>query len=290
MDTRLNGIVLIDKPQGWTSHDVVAKMRGICKEKRIGHSGTLDPMATGLLVLFIGRATRAVEFAEAHRKGYVAGLKLGMKTDTLDTTGTVLEECDCDISRENLEKSLEKFRGEIEQLPPMYSAIKVGGQKLYDIARRGGEVERKTRKVDISRLECVDKIDGDYVLDIECSKGTYIRSLCADIGDDLAVGGCMSSLRRTFAGDFSVTDAHSIEEIAENGVEKYILPVEKLFLGYTKLEISAKMEQKLRVGAELKLDVSDGEYRIYSEMDEFLAIYKFQDGLGKVTKSFFEVK
>lgn len=287
MDTRLNGIVLIDKPQGWTSHDVVAKMRGICKEKRIGHSGTLDPMATGLLVLFIGRATRAVEFAEAHRKGYVAGLKLGMKTDTLDTTGTVLEECDCDISRENLEKSLEKFRGEIEQLPPMYSAIKVGGQKLYDIARRGGEVERKTRKVDISRFECVDKIDGDYVLDIECSKGTYIRSLCADIGDDLAVGGCMSSLRRTFAGDFSVTDAHSIEEIAENGVEKYILPVEKLFLGYTKLEISAKMEQKLRVGAELKLDVSDGEYRIYSEMDEFLAIYKFQDGLGKVTKSFF---
>ena len=230
----MNGILLIDKPMGWTSSDVVAKLRGVLHEKRIGHSGTLDPMATGLLVLFVGRATRAVEFAESHDKRYLARLRLGLATDTQDTTGTPVGGTPRPVSREELEAALSRFRGEIEQIPPMYSAIKVKGRKLYEIARRGGEVERRPRRVCIRSLSLVGEEEGgDFLFDITCSKGTYVRTLCHDVGTVLGCGGCMSALRRLRAGDFRLEDAHtlaSVIEAAEQGrAEELLLPVDSLF-------------------------------------------------------------
>ena len=177
----MNGILLVDKPADWTSHDVVAKLRGVLGERRMGHSGTLDPMATGLLVVFAGRATRAVSFSENHSKCYEARLRLGLTTDTQDTTGTVLSRCDRRVTRTELEAVLPQFRGDILQVPPMYSALKVDGKKLYEIARRGGEVAREARPITIGELTVLGEADGDYVLRVRCSKGTYIRSLCHDI-------------------------------------------------------------------------------------------------------------
>ena len=191
----MNGILLVDKPADWTSHDVVAKLRGVLGERRMGHSGTLDPMATGLLVVFAGRATRAVSFSENHTKCYEAHLRLGFTTDTQDTTGTVLSRSECAVSRAELEAVLPQFRGDILQVPPMYSALKVDGKKLYEIARRGGEVARQARPVTIEELTVLGEADGDYVLRVRCSKGTYIRTLCHDIGAALGCGGVMSALR-----------------------------------------------------------------------------------------------
>lgn len=190
----MNGILLVDKPAGWTSHDVVAKLRGVLGERRMGHSGTLDPMATGLLVVFAGRATRAVSFSENHTKCYEAHLRLGLTTDTQDTTGTVLSRAERAVSRAELEAVLPQFRGDILQVPPMYSALKVDGKKLYEIARRGGEVARKARPVTIEELTVLGEADGDYILRVRCSKGTYIRTLCHDIGAALGCGGVMSAL------------------------------------------------------------------------------------------------
>ena len=210
----MNGILLVDKPRDWTSFDVAAKLRGLCKTRRIGHSGTLDPMATGLLVMFLGRATRAVPFAEEHDKRYIASLRPGLVTDTQDITGNILENNACSVTAEKLEEVLRAFRGEIEQIPPMYSAIRVNGRRLYDIARRGGEVERKPRPVTIRSLELLGRDEnGDYLLDVRCSKGTYVRTLCHDIGQRLGCGACLSALRRTEVGDFSVENAHTVDEL-----------------------------------------------------------------------------
>ena len=209
----MNGILLIDKPQHWTSNDVIGKLRGILHERRIGHSGTLDPMATGLLVVFVGRATRAVAFSEAQEKRYLAKMRLGLVTDTQDSTGNVLREHAVQISDEMLDRSLEAFRGQIMQVPPMYSAIKVHGQKLYDIARRGGEVERAARPVTIHELRALGR-EGDTVsLDVLCSKGTYIRTLCADVGDVLGCGAALYRLNRLRSGDFELKDAVDIETV-----------------------------------------------------------------------------
>ena len=209
----MNGILLVDKPAGWTSHDVVAKLRGVLGERRMGHSGTLDPMATGLLVVFAGRATRAVSFSENHTKCYEAHLRLGLTTDTQDTTGTVLSRSERAVSRAELEAVLPQFRGDILQVPPMYSALKVDGKKLYEIARRGGEVARKARPVTIEELTVLGEADGDYALRVRCSKGTYIRTLCHDIGAALGCGGVMSALRRTEVGAYRVSDAHTMDAL-----------------------------------------------------------------------------
>lgn len=289
MAEAVNGILLVDKAPGWTSHDAVAKLRGVTGVRRIGHSGTLDPMATGLLVVFVGRATRAVEFAEAHEKSYTASLRLGVTTDTLDVTGTVLAETEQTVSREELETALARFRGETEQTPPMYSAIKRDGKKLYEIARAGGEVERAPRRVVISSLECLGRDGDDWRLAIKCSKGTYIRSLCADIGAALGCGGCMSALRRTGAGAFSVESAHSVAQLERDGAEKYLLPVDTLFAGRPAIALDAAGERRVRVGAEISIDAPDGEYRVYSGGGEFLALCRAQSGALKTIKSFFEV-
>lgn len=289
----LNGIILVDKPCDWTSHDVVGKLRGILHERRIGHSGTLDPMATGLLVVFVGRATRAVEFAEADSKEYIAGLRLGVSTDTQDITGNTLKSSNSLPSRAELEQALGAFKGEISQIPPMYSAIKVGGKKLYELARRGESVERKPRKITIDMLDIIGENDGDYILDVVCSKGTYIRTLCNDIGDSLGCGGCMSSLRRVKAGAFSIEQAHTIDEIqaaANNGeLDASLISVDRLFSAYPALTVSDTAEKKLRNGNIIKLASPNGIYRVYTQTGGFLLLGEVADNKLKTIKSFFEV-
>lgn len=224
----MDGILLVDKPAEWTSMDVCAHLRGVLHEKHIGHTGTLDPNATGLLVILTGKGTKAAKYAENDKKEYVARLRLGTKTDTQDIWGTVLAQNESEYSRQDVEAVLNRFRGSIMQLPPMYSAIKIRGKKLYEIARRGGDVEREPRPITIYRLELLDPDEqGDWGLVIECSKGTYIRTLCSDIGDALGCGGCMSALRRTRAGNFTLEEAHTLEEIRANP-EAYILPLERI--------------------------------------------------------------
>lgn len=289
----LNGIILVDKPCDWTSHDVVGKLRGILHERRIGHSGTLDPMATGLLVVFVGRATRAVEFAEADSKEYIAGLRLGISTDTQDITGNTLKSSNSLPSKAELEQALSAFKDEISQIPPMYSAIKVGGRKLYELARRGESVERKPRRVTIDKLDIIGENEGNYVLDVVCSKGTYIRTLCNDIGDTLGCGGCMSSLRRVKAGAFSIEKAHTIDEIqaaADNGgLDEIIIPVDRLFSAYPELTVRDTAEKKLRNGNVIKLAAPNGTYRVYTETGGFLLLGEASDNKLKTIKSFFEV-
>lgn len=290
----MNGILLIDKAEGWTSSDVVIKLKGVLRERRVGHSGTLDPMATGLLAVFVGRATRAVEFAEAHDKRYTAGLRLGVTTDTQDVTGSVLRSCQANVAEDELKAVLTRFTGELEQIPPMYSAIKINGQKLYDIARRGGEVERRPRHITVSGISVVGRSGNDFVLDISCSKGTYIRTLCNDIGDALGCGGCMSSLRRTAAGDFSVSQAYTIDEVvaaaAAGEAGKLLLPTDSMFAALPRCTAGAQDERRIKNGNEIKTPaLADRDYRVYSDSGEFLMLGRAENGRMRTIKSFFEV-
>ena len=289
----MNGILLIDKQPDWTSNDVVAKLKGILHQRRIGHSGTLDPMATGLLVVFVGRATRAVAFAEGHDKRYLAGLRLGITTDTQDITGTVLEEKSVSVSMEELDQALALFRGEIQQVPPMYSAIKHQGRRLYDIARKGGEVERKPRTITIHDLRVTGGQGVDWLLDVSCSKGTYVRTLCHDLGQTLGCGGCMSSLRRVQAGQFSVEQAVTLEQVhhmADEGrAEELLLPVDSLFDQYPACVVDAAQEKKIRCGNQVESGLAVGMYRVYSQSGDFLMLGRAEDGKMKTVKSFFEV-
>lgn len=289
----MNGIILIDKPQDWTSHDVVAKLRGILHERRIGHSGTLDPLATGLLVVFVGRATRAVEFAEADSKEYIAGLRLGLSTDTQDISGNVIAECS-DLPDEGaVRRAVNSFIGDIEQIPPMYSAIKIGGKKLYELARKGQSVERAPRKITVSSIEIIGREGGDYLLKIACSKGTYVRTLCNDIGASLGCGACMSNLRRISAGAFSVESAHSIDEVENTANEGQLvdimLPVDTLFSALPELKVPESTANRLKTGNIIEISAADGDYRVYSDSGEFLLVGKVENGKLKTIKSFFEV-
>ncbi len=224
----MDGLLLVDKPQEWTSMDVCAHLRGVLHERHIGHTGTLDPNATGLLVVLTGKGTKAAKYLENDTKEYHARLRLGVRTDTQDIWGTVLEENGRTCAREELEAVLPRFRGDIMQLPPMYSAIKRRGRKLYEIARRGGDVEREPRPITVYRLEATDRDEnGDWGLEIECSKGTYIRTLCHDIGQALGCGGCMSALRRVRAGAFRIEEAHTLDEIRAEP-ERFVLPLERI--------------------------------------------------------------
>lgn len=289
----MNGIILVDKPQDWTSHDVVAKLRGVLHERRIGHSGTLDPLATGLLVVFVGRATRAVEFAEADSKEYLAGLRLGVSTDTQDITGNIVAESAALPDEAALREALGRFIGDIEQIPPMYSAIKIGGKKLYELARRGESVERAPRKITVSAIDIAGRDGDDYILNISCSKGTYVRTLCSDIGEALGCGACMSSLRRTRAGVFSVDDAHSLADIEaaarEGRLSDIILPVDTLFASFPKLTVSQSAAKRLKNGNIIKISAEDGDYRVYSDPEEFLLLGRVEGGKLKTIKSFYEV-
>ena len=284
-----NGILIIDKPAGWTSMDVCAKIRGILHEKRVGHGGTLDPMATGVLPVFVGRATRAVEFAENSRKEYAAGLRLGLVTDTQDVTGTVLERRPVTAGREDVEAALAGFRGEILQIPPMYSAVKIQGKKLYELARKGQEVERTPRPVTIYALELLEaEHETDCCLRCLCSKGTYIRTLCHDIGQALGCGACMSSLRRTMAAGFTLQDAVTLEEVQERG-EALLRPLDSLFLRHPALTVrSPGQEKRVRCGGSITLPgTADGTYRVYGREGDFLCLSQARNGELTSLKNFF---
>ncbi len=290
----MNGILVIDKPAGWTSHDVVAKLRGIFREKRIGHSGTLDPMATGVLVVFLGRATRAVELCENDTKTYEAVMRLGVITNTQDITGNILEEKPVDITQQQLETALMQFCGSQLQIPPMYSAVKMNGRKLYELARRGQSVERKPRPITIHGLELLEYQGEEAKLRICCSKGTYVRTLCHDIGAVLGCGGCLTQLRRVQAGQFSVETALTLEAVqkAKDRMEHEALirPVDSLFFANPSITLNENWSRRCKNGGEIPVsDVRDGQYRVYGSDGEFLMLGSVKQGKLKTVKSFFEV-
>ncbi len=284
-----SGIVIIDKPGGWTSMDVCAKLRGILKERRIGHGGTLDPLATGVLPVFVGSATKAVEFAEKGDKEYLAGLRLGVETNTQDITGQVLSARPVTAGQAELEGALPAFTGPIMQVPPMYSAIKRNGQKLYELARAGKEVHRDPRPVTIHALTLLGRTEeGDYLLRVRCSKGTYVRTLCHDIGAALGCGGCMSSLRRTMAAGFTLEQAVTLERVQEEGAA-LLLPVDRFFGGLPAYRIPSPRQERLcRNGSPLPApELAAGEYRVYDPQGTFLCVSRWERGRLVPVKNFF---
>lgn len=287
-----NGILIIDKPQDWTSMDVCARLRRCLRERRIGHAGTLDPMATGVLPVFVGRATRAVEFAGEGKKEYCTGLRLGTVTDTQDITGTVLETHPVSTSRNELEHVLDAFRGEIQQIPPMYSAIKIQGKKLYELARKGKEVERPPRTIFIHTLTIEKQLSQtDYLLRVRCSKGTYMRTLCHDIGQKLGCGGTMFSLRRTMAAGFSLEQAVSLSQVLEHPDPlSLLMPVDSYFAERPALTLRTQEEKKVRNGITIPFpDTPSGEYRVYGADGAFLALSRVEQGKLITIKSFFQI-
>ena len=286
----MNGIVIVDKPQGWTSQDVTARLRRVFNTRRIGHGGTLDPMATGVLPVFVGRATRGVEFFEHAEKTYETVLRLGLTTDTEDVTGTVLTEQEVSTTQEQIAAVLENFRGEILQVPPMYSALKVNGQKLCDLARKGKEVERKPRPITIHELTLLETTENTLRLRVRCSKGTYIRTLCKDIGEALGCGGCMQELRRVSAGEYTIEESVPLQTLLETEEpEECLRTVDTMFRNHPEVTLTANQEKRCRNGNSFSIQLPDGTYRAYSQTGEFLMLAKVEGGVMSTIKSFFEV-
>ncbi|MCI7019169.1 MAG: tRNA pseudouridine(55) synthase TruB [Clostridiales bacterium] len=286
----MDGIVIVDKPQDWTSQDVTARLRRVFNTRRIGHGGTLDPMATGVLPVFVGRATRGVEFFEHAEKTYEAVLRLGLTTDTEDVTGTVLTEAPVSATDEQIAETLEAFRGNIMQVPPMYSALKVNGQKLCDLARKGKTVERQPRPITIHELTLLERGENTLHLRVRCSKGTYIRTLCKDIGEALGCGGCMERLRRVQAGEYTITEAVPLQELLDTAEpEKYLRSVDTMFRNYPAVTLTANQEKRCRNGNPFSVKMEDGTCRAYSQSGEFLMLAKVEDGAMVTIKSFFAV-
>ncbi len=285
-----DGVIIIDKPADWTSMDVCAKLRGAYHEKRVGHAGTLDPMATGVLPVFVGQATKAVPFAEDGRKEYRAALRLGLTTDTQDTTGAVLSEVEADVTEGELRALLPRFTGELSQTPPMYSAVKIQGKKLYELARKGVAVERKPRRITIYELELLGRgASGDWDLRVLCSKGTYIRTLCHDIGAALGCGGAMSALTRTMAAGWTLDDAVTLDAALAGG-DRLLRPVDALFRQYEAYHIAdAETERRCRCGNPIraKETLADGTYRVYGCDGAFLALSEAKNGVLTAIRNFF---
>ena len=286
----MNGIVIVDKPSGWTSQDVTARLRRVFDTRRIGHGGTLDPMATGVLPVFVGRATRGVEFFEHAEKTYEALLLPGLTTDTEDVTGTVLQKREVSLTEQDVEAVLPRFRGEILQVPPMYSALKVNGQKLCDLARKGKEIARQPRPITIHQLEFLGFQEGMVKLRVRCSKGTYVRTLCKDIGEALGCGGCMAALRRTAAGSYDLSQAVALQTLLDTQEpEQYLCPVDTLFSRYGSVTLTPNQETRCRNGNAFSVKMPDGTYRAYSGAGEFLMLAKAENCVMSTIKSFFEV-
>ena len=291
----MNGVININKPLGITSHDVVYRLRKLLSIKKIGHTGTLDPDASGVLPMCIGRATKVADMLTAQDKQYVAEVTLGSATDTLDKTGTVTETAEVNVTKADILKAVAEFVGDIEQIPPMYSAIKVDGKKLYELAREGVEIERKPRQVQIDAIEVLD-IDlnaGRFSMKIDCSKGTYIRTLCDDIGRRLGCFAHMSALERTKSGRFDLSESYTLEQIEEmfgNGDLSFFTPVDAVFEEYTKLTLSSRKAKKMCNGTRVSVQgIEDGvTYRVYDESGNFLTISEAEDGVLKILKTFYQ--
>ncbi len=293
------GILPVNKPQGWTSFDVVAKLRGVLKIKRLGHAGTLDPMATGVLPVFVGKATKACDILPDTKKAYTAGFRLGMTTDTLDITGEVLSEKAANVSREQLESVKARFVGEITQLPPMYSAVKVDGKRLYQLAREGKTVERTPRKCTVHSIVIVsfDEAAQQGEMTVCCEKGTYIRTIIDDIGQALGTGAVMTSLVRTYSGGFDIKDCLTIEQIAqicEQGkLEQILMPTEKAFELYKDIRLNERLTALYKNGVKLYAGQvgSDGKspetFRVFGSDGSFLGLAAFEDGQLRSVKNFY---
>lgn len=291
----MNGIINVNKPLGITSHDVVYRLRRILSVKKIGHTGTLDPDASGVLPMCIGRATKVADMLTARDKSYRAELTLGSATDTLDATGEVTETSDVNVTYEDISDALRNFTGEIEQIPPMYSAIKVNGKKLYELAREGKEIERKPRKVKINRLEAetIDIENLKVTISVDCSKGTYIRTLCDDIGRYLGCFAHMSKLERTRSGRFDISESYTLEEIESmfsNGDMSFMTPIDEVFDECPKLVVTGRKAQKLCNGVRVAVQgmVDGTTYRVYDESGNFLTISQAEDGVLKTLKTFYQ--
>ena len=292
----MQGILIVDKPMDWTSFDVVAKLRGVLGTRKLGHSGTLDPMATGVLPVFCGGASKAVDLQLNHDKAYRATLRLGARTDTGDSTGTVLETAPVTAGEKELLAVLPQFIGPQMQVPPMYSAVKINGQPLYKLAREGVTVERKARPIEIYGIEYGGSPEeNEYVLTVRCSKGTYIRTLLEDIAAAMGQKGTMSALRRTAAGLYTEADAHTLEEILaakEQGnaaLEALMLPVESVFTPLPLLVVEPWVEQHLYNGCPTsRYPAADGRYRVRNAAGQFLGLANITGGVLRVEKLFVE--
>ncbi|MBO7148551.1 MAG: tRNA pseudouridine(55) synthase TruB [Clostridia bacterium] len=285
----LSGVLLVDKPQGMTSHDVVGRVRKLYNTKRVGHTGTLDPLATGLLVVLIGRAAKAAEYLVLDNKCYLAGIRLGITSDTEDITGEVLSRSVKTVSNEEFIEAANSFVGDIMQTPPMYSALKVDGVKLVDLARKNIVIERESRPITIYSIDSTRIDENEYSMRVDCSKGTYIRTLCADIGEKLGCGAVMSSLRRERSGTFSLDDAYTLETLenmSEDERAGVLIPTESLFYGLEAVKLPEFYERLCRNGAEIyqkkiKTDYKVGtRVRIYGK-DGFFAlgeVMEYDDG------------
>lgn len=285
----MTGIIIIDKPKDMTSFGAVARVRRICGEKKCGHTGTLDPMATGVMTVMLGGATRFCELLPSHDKAYIASFRLGMRTDTLDITGEVVETKSVDSTAEQVREALKDFVGDISQLPPMYSAVSVNGQRLYELARKGIEVERKSREVTVFSIDMLEENEesGEYKIAVECSSGTYIRTLIDDLGIKLGCGAVMTDLRRTKANGFSLEDAVTVEELqrlAENGnLSEKVIPVDKALEEYPVINVTQPQAKRFSNGGELDLQRLRcpkmlGIYRVYDPDSRFI-------GLGEIGQS-----
>lgn len=290
----MNGILVLDKPLGKTSHDMVSLLRRLTGIRRIGHTGTLDPEATGVLPICIGIATKAAELLTCSDKKYRAEFILGMTTDTQDAEGEVLTECPVFCSGQQIREAAASFVGEIEQVPPMYSAVKQNGKKLYELARKGITVERKKRKVQISAIEILSIEDVKVTIDVHCSKGTYIRTLCEDIGLRLGVGAYMNRLQRRAAGRFTIQEAYKVQEVcrrAEEGtLEQILVPVDQLFESAPALTVDGRQRERVINGARIPWPgLSEGQcYRVYDEEKKFLCLSCFEDGVLRLEKAFWQ--
>lgn len=273
----INGLIIIDKPSGFTSHDVVSKVRGILSYKKVGHTGTLDPEATGVLPICIGKGTKVSDMLMNSDKEYVAEVKLGVVTDTQDIFGDVVSQNDASgVTLDNIKDAISHFTGDIRQIPPMYSAIKINGVKMYDLARKGIEVEREPRDITIYSIDLLEHNGDVFKIRVKCSKGTYIRTLCHDIGAYLGCGACMLSLRRTQSGMFTQSDAITLDmlrDAVQNGtLSNVLVPTDRVFESLLPVCVNDEIKTRLKNGAVSTLLKDLGTYRVYDKNNEFIAI------------------
>lgn len=285
----MDGVIVLNKPKGKTSHDMVYFIRKLTHIKRVGHTGTLDPMAEGVLPICIGKATKAADMLTASDKRYTAVLTLGKTTDTLDAEGEVTSESDVTCTEEQIRAAVGEFVGEIEQIPPMYSAIKKDGKKLYELAREGIEIERESRRVTIYSIDILKIEEKNVTIDVRCSKGTYIRTLCDDIGARLGCGAYMTSLVRTQSGMFSIENSYSPDEL-DGDISDKLIPTDRLFSHMKSVKVNDFLAGKVKNGVPLRLKNLDegGEYRVYDENGNFLCVSVYNGGALKMEKAFWD--